>query len=257
MFKDKLEEYKTSFKSDEINDADSFEKKAVEFRNWFVQAANKTDVIKNFDKCAEYSFSIARHYRPKNQECGCDCLLILFREAAPIQIKTIGNLLREVIDKLIVISHNEVTASLMPLIHETLPVLYSSPCTPEFHDLFTHLLEFWARDGTKPESRYLISSELIYLIQFAGLASSRYILAIFSTISSKLRYETKISHILKGLDIIFALAQQTSIVSKINIKQYQEIINLTKTSSKNDPKVITKCESIMEIIQAAPDPPVF
>ena len=161
------------------------------------------------------------------------------------------------IDKLIVISHDEITASLMPLLHETLYVLHSSPCTPAFHDLFSHLLEFWSRDGTKPESRYLISAELVYLIEFAGLASSRYILTILSTISSKLRYETKVSHILKSLDIIFALAQQTSIVSKINIKQYQELLTLAKDSSKNDPKVVKKCDEIFEIVKSAPEPPVF
>ncbi|KAK8893612.1 hypothetical protein M9Y10_022037 [Tritrichomonas musculus] len=254
---DTINSFSTKFESQEIKDADEFEKNAIQFRNLFVQL--KYDTIQpNFDKFFKISIAIASHYRPIVQTNGCDCLYVLCDQAAPAQIKRISPQLRQSFDQLIQVGHAEVLPALLPVIERSVSIVYDeNPSSKVFHDFFMHYLETWSRESTTAVASFTFSKNFSHLMPFLGLTASRYVKPTFAVISKRMSLTKSKSHVLEFLKDILALCEQIWPVVKTCDSEIKSIIEMSREIIKDDKDVNEICSKIEQILSDAPNTPQF
>ncbi|EAY19065.1 hypothetical protein TVAG_247440 [Trichomonas vaginalis G3] len=247
----KLAEFEGCFDSEEIKDADKFEDKAVDFRNWFVEC-KYNEIQKNFDKLYTTIMKIAMHYRPKIQMCGCDCIYVLEKEAAPAQIAYKSKELQKSFDKLVQIGHGEVMPALLPAVTEKIDIVYKNTDEPAFHDFMMHFLETWTREDTAP---YHFTIEFPKIIKHAGMAMSRYIITALEILTKRAKNAKTAAQFEQYTACVVALCEECSpiiITVKEMIEQFIEVSKELGSKSEKFPK---QCEEIQKILSQAPSLP--
>lgn len=247
----KLAEFDGCFDSEEIGDADKFEDKAVDFRNWFVDC-KYTEVQKNFDQLYTIIMKITMHYRPKVQMCGCDCIYVLEKEAAPAQIAMKSIDLQKCFDKLVHIGHGEVMPSLLPAVTEKIEIVFKNTQDPIFHDFMMHFLETWTREDTAPLHFTL---EFPKIIKHAGMAMSRYIITAMEIIPKRAKYAKTPKQVDQFTTCVRSLCGQCWPVLypvKPMIKSYIETV---KPLANNNESFEKQCKEIEEYLDKAPSMP--
>lgn len=254
---DTIDSFSTKFDSQEIKDADEFEKNAIQFRNLFVEL--KFDTIQpNFDKFFKISLAIASHYRPIVQTNGCDCLFVLCDQAAPAQIKRVSTQLRKCFDQLIQVGHAEVLPALLPAIERSISIVFEENLSSQaFHDFFMHYLETWSRESTTAVASFTFSKNFSHLMPFLGLTASRYVKPSFAVISKRLSLTKSKSHILEFLKDILSLCEQIWPVVKSCDTEIRSIIEIARSIIQDDKDINELCEKIEKILADAPDTPHF
>lgn len=252
-----INSFSTKFDSQEIKDADKFEKNAIQFRNLFVEL--KYDTIQpNFDKFFKISLAIASHYRPIIQTNGCDCLYVLCDQAAPAQIKRVSPQLQKCFDQLIQVGHAEVLPALLPAIERSVSIVYDeNPSSQTFHDFFMHYLETWSRESTTPVASFTFSKNFSRLMPFLGLTATRYIKPSLAVISKRLSLTKSKSHVMEFLKDILALSEQIWPVIKTCDNEIRSIIEMAKGIVEDDKDIKEICPKIEQILDDAPDTPHF
>lgn len=252
---EKIKSYSTKFDSTEIQDADTFEKDAIDFRNQFVEL--KYDTIQsNFDLLFKISFSIASHYRPIVQTNGCDCLYVICDQAAPAQIKRVAPQLRKCFDQLIQVGNSEVMPALLPAIERSIEFIFESPSSNDFHQFFLHYLETWSREATTPVASFSFSKNFSKILKFVGLATSRYLKPAFAIIQRRLFMTKSKSHTIELARDVLAICQQTWPVVK-SFESDLSFLERAKEICNDDNDLIEIIQSIDEILAEAPKQPSF
>ena len=254
MDKEKLDLYKAKFSSQEIGDADEFEKYAIQYRNEFVEL--KYDQIQpNFDKYFKLSLAVASHYRPFVQMNGCDCLFVVCDQAAPAQIKRVAPELKKCYNQLIQVGNSEVIPALLPCIERSISLVYDDPSSPDFHEFFMHYLETWSRESTTAVASFSFSKNFNKLMPFLGLSASRYLRPAISVISKRISITNSKSHAVEFVRAIRSLCEQVWPVVRVHEEEIRKIIAKAKDIGNEDNIIKDEGEKIEKILQESPQPP--
>ncbi|OHT05231.1 hypothetical protein TRFO_27100 [Tritrichomonas foetus] len=253
MNPEKLNFYSKQFHSQEIKDADEFEKNAITFRNEFVEL--KYDVIQpKFDTYFQISLAIASHYRPVVQTNGCDCLFVICDQAAPAQIKRVAPQLQKCYDQLIQVGNSEVIPSLMPALEKSIEYVYDNPSSQIFHDFFMHYLETWSREATTVAASFSYARNFIKIAPFLGMSASRYVRPILAVIAKRLSLTQSKTHALAFLRVVTALSEQIWPVIKTHEDDIKKIIENARLINTDNNDIDQEIQKLEEILKNSPEP---
>ena len=254
MEEEKLKYFSSCFKSEEIKDAEKFANDAVDFRNWFVQF-KFNEIQPRFDLLFQICMKVAMHYKPQCQQCGCDCLYILMKEAAPAQLAIKRKELQKCYDKLIQIGHDEVMPSVLPAATEKINIVYKNTADQAFHDFVLHYLETWIRESTTMQSAYIFAQNYQKVLKHAGMTGARYIEPSLEIIKKRMEKTKSKQHIKQYMECVKIMVEQCWPVISCVKQEIENLIKIALENSDNADLVQEKVEEIKKLLENIPEEP--
>ena len=254
MEEEKLKYFSSCFDSEEIKDGEKFANDAVDFRNWFVNF-KFNEIQPRFDLLFSICMKVALHYKPQCQQCGCDCLFVLLKEAAPAQLAIEREKLQKCFDKLIQIGHDEVMASCLPAATEKLDIIFKNTCDQTFNDFVLHYLETWQREATTAPTAYVFAQHYQKIMKHAGMGAARFIEPSFEVIKRRLKNISSKQHIKHYILCIRIICEQCwPVISSVK-EQVEEIVNLALEQSQSADIVKEQTDAITKLLENIPEEP--